>query len=148
MGPMKCPLRSTNKRFLLNTIPQRRPSRGQDTTQRQWGIQRPQRQSQGQDNHRDSRRDSYKDRRDRDNDRDRDSYKDRRDRDNDRDSHRDKKHQHKRASGHKRDFVPKNTVSMKDTTYLLSPDPPPTPPGGTFWGSQERPQDLVWETLF
>lgn len=49
---MKCPLCSTNKRFLLNTIPQHCPaghsgvqtsnSRGQDTTQRQLGIQRPQ----------------------------------------------------------------------------------------------------------
>ncbi|CDQ97918.1 unnamed protein product [Oncorhynchus mykiss] len=94
MGPagwMKCPLRSTNKRFLLNTlrttIPQRRPAghSGEQTSECRRRSRTPStdhrdshRRHRDEDSHRDSREHSLKDGHKRDKDRNtchRDGYK-------------------------------------------------------------------------
>ncbi|XP_021475956.1 protein POLR1D-like isoform X1 [Oncorhynchus mykiss] len=120
MGPagwMKCPLRSTNKRFLLNTlrttIPQRRPAghSGEQTSECRRRSRTPStdhrdshRRHRDEDSHRDSREHSLKDGHKRDKDRNtchRDGYKYRGVGDNDRYRHRDKKHRDKSVPGHK-----------------------------------------------
>ncbi|KAK6293111.1 protein POLR1D-like [Coregonus clupeaformis] len=120
MGPagwIKCPLRSTNKRFLLNTlrttIPQRRPAgrSGEQTSECRRRSRTPStdhrdnhRRQGDEDSHRDSREHSLKNGHKQDKDSNtghRDGYKDRGVRDNDRYSHRDKKHRDKSVPGHK-----------------------------------------------
>ncbi|XP_010888306.2 protein POLR1D [Esox lucius] len=125
MGPagwMKCPLRSTNKRFLLNTLrsttPQQRTSgRSGPNRSRSRGRSRtPAREP--QDKHREHRdkdpcRDSpgRRERHQQNKDGNAGHRYEKREHRGDGDSHRNKKYQDKRAPGHKRDMVPKTHTS-------------------------------------
>ncbi|KAJ8010722.1 hypothetical protein DPEC_G00078120 [Dallia pectoralis] len=123
MGPagwMKCPLRSTNKRFLLNTL---RSTTPQHRTSGHSGSNRsrsrtPPREHRDNVHCRDSPERSHRDgRQDYNNGHRHRNQKRERGRDGDR--HRNKKCQDRRASGHERDKAsPKHTRTHRKTSPL------------------------------